>query len=90
MTAKITLYTSARCPFCVRAERLLEAKGVVAVERVRVDLNPVRRAEMVARCGDESVPQIYIGTLHVGGYRELAALDRTGELDRLLTGEAAK
>ena len=78
------MYTTSHCPYCVQAERLLTHKGVTDVEKVRVDLHPERRAEMMHRTGRRSVPQIYIGDLHVGGYRELAALDRAGELDPLL------
>ena len=82
------MYTSSHCPYCVQAERLLTYKGVTDVEMVRVDLNPERRAEMMHRTGRRSVPQIYIGERHVGGYRELAALERAGELDSLLAGRA--
>jgi glutaredoxin 3 len=66
------------------AERLLRAKGVAAIDKIRVDLEPARRAEMIERTGRRTVPQIYIGDRHVGGFEELAALDAAGDLDRLL------
>jgi glutaredoxin 3 len=66
------------------AERLLKAKGVAAIDKIRVDLDPVRRVEMMEKTGRRTVPQIYIGDTHVGGYDDLAALDRTGRLDGLL------
>jgi glutaredoxin 3 len=81
---KITMYSTAVCPFCVRAERLLSSKGVTQIEKIRVDLDPVRRKEMMDRTGRRTVPQIWIGERHVGGYDDLAALDHAGELDKLL------
>jgi glutaredoxin 3 len=83
MTARVILYTSERCPYCRMAEALLAAKGV-AVERIRVDLDPARRAEMMQKTGRRTVPQIYIGATHVGGYDDLAALERAGRLDAML------
>ncbi len=80
----VKMYTTAMCPFCQMAERLLTSKGVAALEKIRVDLEPARRAEMMERTGRRTVPQIYIGETHVGGYDELAALDRAGKLDELL------
>ena len=82
--AKIVMYTTGSCPYCVMAEKLLRAKGVAEVEKVRVDLEPARRDEMMSRTGRRTVPQIYIGERHVGGYDDLAALDRAGQLDPLL------
>lgn len=82
--ARVLVYSTRRCPYCRMAERLLAEKGV-APERVLVDENPARREEMTRLTGRTSVPQILIGTQHVGGYHELAALDREGKLDRLLT-----
>jgi glutaredoxin 3 len=82
--AKVLMYSTGVCPFCVMAERLLAAKGVKDLEKVRVDLAPDRRTEMMERTGRRTVPQIYIGETHVGGYDELAALDRAGKLDPLL------
>jgi len=80
------MYTTAVCPYCQRAERLLEARGVSHIERVRVDLEPQRRVEMMERTGRRTVPQIYIGDTHVGGFDDLAALDRAGGLIPLLNG----
>jgi glutaredoxin 3 len=78
------MYSTGACPYCVQAERLLKAKGVSEIETVRVDLDPERRQEMMARTGRRTVPQIYIGDFHVGGYDDLVALDRAGRLDPLL------
>lgn len=80
----IVMYTSDRCPYCVMAERLLASKGVQSILKIRVDLEPERRQEMVARTGRRTVPQIFIENRHVGGFEELAALNHEGELDRLL------
>jgi len=82
--AKVTMYATGVCPYCQMAERLLRAKGVSAIEKVRVDLDPARRDEMTQRTGRRTVPQIYVGDKHVGGYDDLAALDRAGGLDPLL------
>ncbi|EGK70705.1 MAG: glutaredoxin 3 [Methyloversatilis sp.] len=84
--AHVLMYTSAYCPYCVRAERLLAAKGVTDIEKVRVDEDPSRRAEMMEKTGRRTVPQIYIDDFHVGGCDELHALDREGKLDPLLQG----
>ena len=78
------MYSTGVCPFCVMAERLLRAKGVTDIEKIRVDLEPERRKEMMERTGRRTVPQIYVGDQHVGGYDDLAALDRAGGLDPLL------
>jgi len=80
------MYSTGVCPYCRMAERLLEAKGV-QIEKVRVDLLPERRKEMMERTGRRTVPQIYIGETHVGGFDDLAALDEAGGLDPLLRGE---
>lgn len=80
------MYTTGFCPFCMMAERLLAARGVQDIRKIRVDLEPARREEMMARTGRRTVPQIYIGDKHVGGYEDLAALDRSGELKTLLNG----
>lgn len=78
------MYTTGVCPYCQMAQRLLDKKGVT-VDKVRVDEEPERRREMIARAGGAvTVPQIFIGDHHVGGYRELAQLEVQGELDRLL------
>lgn len=86
MTAHVILYSTAVCPYCVRAERLLEAKGVTAIEKIRVDLDPAQRALMMQKTGRRTVPQIYIGATHVGGFDDLYALDQAGGLDPLLRG----
>ena len=83
--AKVLMYSTGVCPFCTMAERLLKSKGVVAIEKIRVDLDPPRRQEMMERTGRRTVPQIYVGERHVGGYDDLAALDRAGGLDPLLS-----
>ncbi len=83
------MYATASCPFCVQAERLLRAKGVADIAKVRVDLEPALRQEMMQKTGRRTVPQIYIGSVHVGGYDDLVALDRAGKLVPLLSGEPA-
>ncbi|MBI1942146.1 MAG: glutaredoxin 3 [Betaproteobacteria bacterium] len=82
--ARLLIYCTASCPYCQSAERLLERKGVSGIERVRVDLDPARRQEMMQRSGRLTVPQIWIGGRHIGGCEELHALERAGELDSLL------
>ena len=82
--AAVKMYSTGMCPFCLMAERLLVAKGVHDIDKIRVDLEPAKRAEMMQRTGRRTVPQIYIGDRHVGGYDELAALDRAGKLEALL------
>jgi glutaredoxin 3 len=82
--ARVMMYSTGVCPFCLMAERLLKSKGVAEIEKVRVDLDPPRRQEMMERTGRRTVPQIYVGEKHVGGYDDLAALDRAGGLDALL------
>lgn len=84
MSAPVLMYCTATCPYCVRAERLLEARGAAAIDKVRIDLDPSRREEMIARTGRRTVPQIYIGERHVGGFDDLDALDREGGLQALL------
>ena len=86
MTARVLMYSTAVCPYCVRAEQLLKHKGVESIEKIRVDLEPERRQEMMTRTGRRTVPQIYIGDTYVGGYDDLAALDHAQGLDKLLTG----
>jgi len=80
----VKMYSTGVCPYCQMAERLLAEKGVTTIEKIRVDLDPAQRAEMMERTGRRTVPQIYIGETHVGGYDELAALERAGKLDELL------
>ena len=86
MTAEVTMYTTAVCPYCIRAERLLEAKGVTDLKKVRVDLDPQQRMLMMEKTGRRTVPQIYIGDTHVGGFDDLHALDQAGKLTALLNG----
>lgn len=84
MNRPVTMYTAAYCGYCRRAERLLETKGVLEIDRIYVDEAPGERIAMMKRTGRRTVPQIYIGDHHVGGYDELAALDRAGTLTELL------
>ncbi|MYN19270.1 glutaredoxin 3 [Rugamonas sp. FT107W] len=86
MTARVIMYTTAVCPYCVRAERLLEAKGVTTLEKIRVDLDPEQRMLMMEKTGRRTVPQIYIGDTHVGGFDDLYALEQAGGLAPLLNG----
>lgn len=80
------MYTTAVCPFCVRAKQLLKARGVAEIEEIRVDLDPQRRDEMMQKTQRRTVPQIYIGDTHVGGCDDLVALDAAGGLKPLLEG----
>src|SRR5664279_548998 len=82
--ADVLMYSTEYCPYCVQAERLLARKGVTRIEKVRVDLDPARRMEMMQKTGRRTVPQIYIGDRHIGGFDDLVVLDRAGELDPLL------
>ena len=82
--ARVTMYCTATCPYCQSAERLLLDKGVGDLEKIRVDLEPARRDEMMQRSGRRTVPQIWIGERHVGGCDDLHALERAGKLDPLL------
>jgi glutaredoxin 3 len=82
--AKVQMYTTAVCPYCIRAKQLLQQKGVVEIDEIRIDLLPERAGEMTVRTGRRTVPQIYIGETHVGGCDDLYALDRAGGLDPLL------
>ena len=86
--AKVLMYSTAVCPFCVRAEQLLKRKGVTEIEKVRVDLEPEQRMAMMERTGRRTVPQIYIGETYVGGCEELFELDHAGKLDPLLASTA--
>ena len=78
------MYSTGVCPYCIQAERLLTAKGVATIEKIRVDLQPEQRVAMMEKTGRRTVPQIYIGDTHVGGFDDLSALDRAGGLDQLL------
>ena len=82
--AKVLMYSTGVCPYCIQAERLLKAKGVAEIDKIRVDLQPEQRDLMIEKTGRRTVPQIYIGDTHVGGFDDLAALDRAGGLDKLL------
>lgn len=82
----IRMYTTAVCPYCLRAEALLKRKGVADIEKIRVDLDPARREEMMTLTGRRTVPQIFIDDYHVGGCDDLFDLDHRGELDPLLAG----
>lgn len=83
---KVLMYSTAVCPYCVRAEQLLRARGVTEIEKIRIDLEPERRDEMMQKTGRRTVPQIYIGDTHVGGCDDLYELDREGKLLPLLAG----
>ena len=83
--AKIVMYCTEVCPYCVRAEQLLKRKGVQQIEKIRVDLEPGLRHAMMEKTGRRTVPQIYINGIHVGGYEDLASLDHAGGLDELLS-----
>ncbi len=87
--AEIEVYSKFYCPFCKRAKALLASKGAAFAE-IEVSDDPERFAEMVARSGRRTVPQIFIGGRHIGGSDDLAALDAAGELDPLLAGAVAK
>lgn len=85
----VRMYTTAVCPYCQRAEQLLRARGVVEIEKIRIDLDTARRDEMMQITGRRTVPQIFIGDHHVGGYDDLHALDTEGRLTVLLNGQNA-
>lgn len=84
MTAPVLMYTTAVCPYCIRAKQLLTARGVTQIEEIRVDLDPDRRDEMMQKTQRRTVPQIFIGDTHVGGCDDLMALDAAGKLKPLL------
>jgi len=81
---RVRMYTTAVCPYCVRAKQLLRQRGVEHIEEIRVDLDPAQRAEMMAITGRRTVPQIFIGDTHVGGCDDLIALDQRGGLVPML------
>jgi glutaredoxin 3 len=85
----VLMYSTQYCPYCVQAERFLARKGVSHIEKIRVDLEPERREEMMQKTGRRTVPQIYIAGQHVGGFDELVALDHAGGLDPLLASPVA-
>ncbi|MEI7456493.1 MAG: glutaredoxin 3 [Nitrosomonadales bacterium] len=82
--AKVVMYTTEVCPYCIRAEQLLHRKGVTEIEKIRVDLQPELRIHMVEITGRRTVPQIFINEQHVGGFDDLAALEQAGSLTALL------
>lgn len=84
MNARVLMYSTDVCPYCIMAERLLKSKGINDIEKIRVDLVPQQRVEMMQKTGRRTVPQIYIGDTHVGGFDDLNALERAGKLDALL------
>ncbi|MFZ9408387.1 MAG: glutaredoxin 3 [Burkholderiaceae bacterium] len=86
MTSKVTMYSTAVCPYCVRAEALLRQRGVQEIHKVRIDEDPAERDRMIEITGRRTVPQIFIGETHVGGFDDLSALDRAGGLMPLLQG----
>ena len=82
----VKMYTTAVCPYCIRAKQILKAKGVEAIDEVRVDMQPQERMKMMEITGRRTVPQIFIGDTHVGGCDDLIALDSRGGLVPLLQG----
>jgi glutaredoxin 3 len=82
--SKVRMYTTAVCPFCVRAKALLKQRGVEQIDEIRIDIDPVQRQQMMDTTGQRTVPQIFIGEVHVGGCDELIALDRRGGLVPML------
>jgi len=81
---KVTMYSTAVCPYCINAERLLTSKGVTEINKIRIDLQPELRDEMMQKTGRRTVPQIFIDDRHIGGFDDLRALDLAGGLDPLL------
>ena len=86
MNARVVMYSTGVCPYCTMAERLLKAKGVDEIEKIRIDIDPAQRTLLMEKTGRRTVPQIYIGDTHVGGFDDLSALDREGKLEPLLLG----
>ena len=86
MNAAVRMYTTQVCPYCIRAKALLKQRGVEVIDEVRIDLDPGQRDQMIALTGRRTVPQIFIGSTHVGGCDDLMALDRSGGLAPLLNG----
>jgi glutaredoxin 3 len=82
----VKMYTTAYCPYCIRAKQILAAKGVQSIEEIRVDMEPDERLKMMEITGRRTVPQIFIGDTHIGGCDDMVALDRRGALDPLLNG----
>lgn len=84
MSSKVIVYSKETCPYCVMAKKLLAQKGVSDITEIRIDLNPEERDKMIEKTGRMTVPQIFIGDVHVGGFDDLSALNRAGKLDDLL------
>ena len=84
--SKVKMYSTGTCPYCIRAKQILKSKGVADIEEIRVDLDPAQRTTMMQITGRRTVPQIFIGSTHVGGHDDLVALDGRGGLDPLLNG----
>ena len=82
----VKMYTTAVCPYCIRAKQILKARGVEKIDEIRIDMEPDERAKMMQATGRRTVPQIFIGDTHVGGCDELVALDSRGGLMPLLAG----
>jgi glutaredoxin 3 len=82
--AKVTMYSTAVCPYCINAERLLNSKGVTEINKIRIDLQPELRDEMIKKTGRRTVPQIYIDDRYIGGFDDLRSLDLVGGLEPLL------
>jgi len=80
----VKMYTTGVCPYCTRAKQFLKAKGVEQIEEIRIDTQPEARADMMQITGRRTVPQIFVGSTHVGGYDDLVALDGRGALQPLL------
>lgn len=85
----VKMYTTAVCPYCIRAKQILKSKGVEAIEEIRIDMQPQERMKMMEITGRRTVPQIFIGDTHVGGCDDLMALDGRGGLVPLLNGQGA-
>ena len=85
----VKMYTTAVCPYCIRAKQILKSKGVEAIEEIRIDMQPEERMKMMEMTGRRTVPQIFIGDTHVGGCDDLIALDRRGGLAPLLGSRKA-
>lgn len=81
----VIMYSTGFCPYCIMAERMLRSRGVSEIEKIRIDLDPMKRTEMMEKTGRRTVPQIFIGDTHVGGYDDLAKLDRSDGLAKLLS-----
>ncbi len=80
----VTMYSTQACPYCIMAEKFLQKKGITNLDKILIDCDPAKREFMITRTGRRTVPQIYIGDNHIGGYDDLVALDQAGQLDLLL------